>query len=31
MLVIGERINGMFTDIKKAIQTKDKGPVHERP
>lgn len=29
MLVIGERINGMFTDIKTAIQTKDKGPVQQ--
>ncbi|MHB9028050.1 MAG: dihydropteroate synthase [Candidatus Latescibacterota bacterium] len=29
MLVIGERINGMFTDIKTAIQTKDKGPVQK--
>ena len=29
MLVIGERINGMFTDVKKAIQNKDKGPVQE--
>jgi len=27
MFVIGERINGMYTDIKKAIQTKDTGPV----
>jgi 5-methyltetrahydrofolate corrinoid/iron sulfur protein methyltransferase len=27
MFVIGERINGMFEDIKKAIQTTDKGPV----
>lgn len=30
MFVIGERINGMFTDIKTAIQTKDKGPVQEQ-
>ena len=30
MFVIGERINGMYNDIKKAIQTKDKGPVQER-
>ncbi len=29
MFIIGERINGMFQDIKKAIQTKDKGPVQE--
>ncbi len=29
MFVVGERINGMYTDIKKAIQTKDKGPVQE--
>jgi len=29
MIVVGERINGMYTDIKKAIQTKDKGPVQE--
>ncbi len=29
MFVIGERINGMFNDIKKAIQDKDKGPVQE--
>jgi len=29
MDVIGERINGMYTDIKKAIQVKDKGPVQE--
>ena len=27
MFLIGERINGMYTDIKKAIQTKDKNPV----
>lgn len=25
MLIIGERINGMFQDVKKAIQTKDKN------
>ena len=30
MFVIGERINGMYNDIKKAIQNKDKGPVQER-
>ncbi len=30
MFVIGERINGMYTDIKKAIQTKDKEPVRKR-
>jgi len=30
MFVISERINGMYTDIKKAIQTKDKGPVQEQ-
>ena len=30
MYVIGERINGMYTDIKSAIQTKDKGPVQHR-
>lgn len=29
MLVIGERINGMFKNIKNAIQSKDKGPVQE--
>jgi len=29
MFVIGERINGMYTDIKKAIQNKDKDPVRE--
>ena len=26
MFVIGERINGMYTDIKKGIQTGDKKP-----
>ena len=30
MFIIGERVNGMFTDVKKAIQTKDKGPVQEQ-
>ena len=30
MYVIGERINGMYTDIKNAIQTSDKGPVQAR-
>ncbi len=30
MFVIGERINGMFNDIKEAIQNKDKGPVQEQ-
>ncbi|KKM09182.1 methyltetrahydrofolate:corrinoid methyltransferase [Clostridiales bacterium PH28_bin88] len=29
MLIIGERINGMFSDIKKAIQEKDPRPVQE--
>ena len=29
MFVIGERINGMFNDVKKAIQNKDKGPVQD--
>ncbi|TDA64521.1 MAG: methyltetrahydrofolate cobalamin methyltransferase [Clostridia bacterium] len=29
MLIIGERINGMFNDIKKAIQEKDPRPVQE--
>ncbi len=29
MIVVGERINGMFKDIRKAIQTLDKGPVHD--
>ena len=29
MFVIGERINGMFNDIKKAIQNKDKGPLQD--
>jgi 5-methyltetrahydrofolate corrinoid/iron sulfur protein methyltransferase len=27
MYVIGERINGMFVDVKKAIQEKDEGPI----
>ena len=30
MFVVGERINGMYNDIKKAIQNKDKGPVQEQ-
>lgn len=30
MFVIGERINGMFNDIKEAIQNKDKGPVQDQ-
>ena len=30
MFVIGERVNGMYNDIKKAIQNKEKGPVQER-
>ena len=30
MFIIGERVNGMFADVKKAIQTKDKGPVQEQ-
>lgn len=29
MLIIGERINGMFSDIKKAIQEKDPRPLQE--
>jgi 5-methyltetrahydrofolate corrinoid/iron sulfur protein methyltransferase len=29
VIIIGERINGMFKDVRKAIQTKDKGPIHE--
>lgn len=29
MLIIGERINGMFSDIKRAIQEKDPRPVQE--
>lgn len=29
MFIIGERVNGMFSDIKKAIQNKDKKPVQE--
>jgi 5-methyltetrahydrofolate corrinoid/iron sulfur protein methyltransferase len=29
MYVIGERINGMWTDIKKAIVEKDEGPIKE--
>ncbi|GAW91840.1 methyltetrahydrofolate cobalamin methyltransferase [Calderihabitans maritimus] len=29
MLIIGERINGMFKDIKEAIQNKDPKPVQE--
>ncbi|MDQ7780235.1 MAG: dihydropteroate synthase [Planctomycetota bacterium] len=29
MLVIGERINGMFKDVRKAIQTKDKAIVQD--
>ena len=28
MYVIGERINGMWTDIKKAIVEKDEGPIN---
>ncbi len=27
MLIIGERINGMFTDVKKAIQAQDPAPI----
>lgn len=30
MYIIGERINGMYTDIKTAIQTRDKGPVQKQ-
>jgi len=30
MFVIGERINGMYTDIKEAIQSGDKKPVQDR-
>ncbi len=29
MILIGERINGMFKDIGRAIREDDKGPVHE--
>ena len=29
MFVIGERINGMFTDVKKAIQAQDPAPIRE--
>ncbi len=29
MFVIGERINGMFTDVKKAIQAEDPAPIQE--
>ncbi len=29
MFVIGERINGMFTDVKKAIQAQDPAPVEQ--
>ena len=28
MFVIGERINGMFSNVRKAIQTGDKGIIH---
>lgn len=29
MFVIGERINGMFTEVKKAIESRDKGPIQD--
>lgn len=29
MILIGERINGMFKDIGKAVRAKDPGPIHE--
>lgn len=29
MFLIGERINGMFTDVKKAIENRDKEPIQE--
>jgi len=29
MIIIGERINGMFTDVKDAIATKNKQPIQE--
>jgi 5-methyltetrahydrofolate corrinoid/iron sulfur protein methyltransferase len=29
MYVIGERINGMFKDVRQAIQAKDKGPIRD--
>ena len=29
MFVIGERINGMFTDVKKAIQAQDPAPIEQ--
>jgi len=29
MIIIGERINGMFKDIARAIKEKDPGPVQE--
>lgn len=30
MFIIGERINGMYKDIKEAIQRKEKGPIQKR-
>jgi 5-methyltetrahydrofolate corrinoid/iron sulfur protein methyltransferase len=29
VILIGERINGMFKDIRRAVRTRDPGPVHE--
>lgn len=29
MILIGERINGMFKDVRRAIQRQDPGPIHE--
>ena len=29
MFVIGERINGMFTDVRKAIQAQDPAPIQQ--
>ncbi|MHC4592442.1 MAG: dihydropteroate synthase, partial [Planctomycetota bacterium] len=29
MFVIGERINGMFLEVKKAIEERDKGPIQD--
>lgn len=29
MIAVGERINGMFKDVKKAIKTRDKGPIQD--
>ena len=29
MFVIGERINGMFTAVKRAVESRDKGPIQD--